>query len=90
MNNFNDIEIEKYMPNNLYKPESTWESFEDESFPQYNIPIDLSNDIAVNQMMADQGAPQDEAAEVFSEFSQNYPSDGSSMPQYLSKFSPIK
>lgn len=30
-----------------------------------NVPVDLSNDIAVNQMLADEGAPADPDAEVF-------------------------
>lgn len=30
-----------------------------------NVPVDLSNDVAVNQMLADEGAPADPDAEVF-------------------------
>lgn len=58
---------------------ATWESIEDTSGQQdYNsyqavspvdayesVPVDLSNDIDVNQMLADQGAPTNPDAEVF-------------------------
>lgn len=56
-----------------------WESFEDDddddlqhpvnvdiSLDDYeSVPVDLSNDILVNQMMADQGAPVNPDAEIF-------------------------
>lgn len=40
---------------------------ESEHFDEYDnrVPVDLSNDIAVNQMLADQGAPHDADAEIF-------------------------
>lgn len=62
------------MPNN--SPSSTnsehsWESIEDENANENinmneHYPVDLSNDIAINQMAADQGVPYDSDAEIFS------------------------
>ena len=50
-------------------PTHIWESFEDNNNQNLNayenFDIDLSNDIAVNQLLADQGAPINPDAEVF-------------------------
>lgn len=64
--------LEEFMPNNSPANENAWESMEDELDTEQNInvnghyPVDLSNDIAINQMAADQGVPYDSDAEIFS------------------------
>lgn len=68
--------LEEFMPNHSPSSslsssanENTWDSNEDE-FENANqnehYPVDLSNDIAINQMAADQGVPYDSDAEIFS------------------------
>lgn len=61
------------MPNNSPSPtnEHSWESIEDENENENinmneHYPVDLSNDIAINQIAADQGVPYDSDAEFFS------------------------
>jgi hypothetical protein len=55
------------MPNNSPAPlpahENAWASVEDMNG---HYPVDLSNDIAINQIAADQGVPHDSDAEIFS------------------------
>lgn len=63
------------MPNNSPAPtsEHSWESIEDENENvnenvnmNEHYPVDLSNDIYINQIAADQGVPYDSDAEIFS------------------------
>ncbi|KAG4068144.1 hypothetical protein HA402_001569 [Bradysia odoriphaga] len=76
--NYTNNRLEEFMPNNSPSASSSpaTESIEDESdeenaneeniYLNEHYPVDLSNDIAINQMAADQGVPYDSDAEIFS------------------------
>lgn len=68
--------ISSWSSNEKYTIESNDQSNSDEAIENFDIdeqnaygtesvPIDLSNDISVNQMLADQGAPVNPDAEIF-------------------------
>lgn len=68
--------ISSWSSNEKYAIESNEQSNNDEAIENFDIdepnaygtepvPIDLSNDISVNQMLADQGAPINPDAEIF-------------------------
>lgn len=50
-----------------------------------NVPVDLSNDIAVNQMLADQGAPLNPDAEIFNVNEYDFDRQRQQQPQYQPK-----
>lgn len=80
---FSDEDEEETAPSNLDEPtaeRTEWDSFQDwhtnhetNSIDDFqSVPIDLSNDIEVNHMLADQGAPTNPDAEVFEVPQQSY------------------
>lgn len=72
--NYTNNGLEEFTPNNTPSSsanEHSWESIENVDLTEKinmneHYPIDLSNDIAINQIAADQGIPYDSDAEVFS------------------------
>ncbi|CAD7079388.1 unnamed protein product [Hermetia illucens] len=80
---FSDEDEEETASSNLDEPtaeRTEWDSFQDwhtnhetNSIDDFqSVPIDLSNDIEVNHMLADQGAPTNPDAEVFEVPQQSY------------------
>ncbi len=70
LQSYTNNRLEEFMPNNLPSPtdEHSWESIENVNENinmNEHYPVDLSNDIAINQIAADQGVPYESDAEYF-------------------------